>query len=54
MCNDVCVVCKRMGDALIETDMGKVHNGVCHSHLVSLPISESDDEQLLEETELLM
>lgn len=52
-----CIVCKKdiidVSQA-IKTDKGFVHIGVCADHIAKIAISESDQENFLQETELLL
>ncbi|AFL47738.1 hypothetical protein ZZ1p0200 [Acinetobacter phage ZZ1] len=52
----ICAVCKApIDDALvIETEYGPVHPGHCYQHVTEMPFSESEQDNILAETELLL
>lgn len=51
----ICVVCKKPieGSIAVEVGNGFVHPGECLRFVESLPISESEDEQSLNEVQIL-
>lgn len=52
----ICTVCKKpIDDALvIESTRGPVHPGHCFNYVTDLPVTESNNEDVLTETELLL
>lgn len=52
----ICTVCKQPIDPMlvVETEQGPVHPGVCLNHIESLPVTEAESEEILQETQLLL
>ena len=52
----ICTVCKQPIDDMlvVQTDKGSVHPGPCLQHAQELPVTESDFDNVLVETELLL